>query len=292
VPDYTVLSHDGQRPWQGQRGSFIDHKLTVQVTEGNETRNLSVVVTQKPETPDPQVGSVIYGHLETQEVPKRDGTTFTKTKLKKDQRPDTGPSGGNVAATSSPQATPVSATPKSSDRGSDYWDEKDRRIEWAWACNLAAAEMAVAAPVSHKDVVERARIIVAQARSELSSQTPHKHPPPEAKAGGTSSTPQQGEGPPAEASTAQKRAVTQELNNKIPSERHAELREAAKAHTKDGASGLIDGLRKLNYGQLMKRYGLPEPPSELSQWVDEEGLPAANPEVEQMAAGQYDDIPF
>lgn len=69
--DFTIKAVVGEKSWEGNYGRMLDYELAV------DDLSETVTLTQKPETPAPYDGQVIYGHLE-------DGK-FGK-KLKKDQR--------------------------------------------------------------------------------------------------------------------------------------------------------------------------------------------------------------
>lgn len=295
---FHVLSHDGQRPWQGRNGSFIDHNLTV--SDGEQERR--VYLTQKPETPDPEVGSVIHGYLEQREVKKRDGTYFTKTKLCK----DSGPRGGAPPPpTATPdQATPDNATPKVADRGSTF-DERSARIERQHSQEMAIRMLAIVTGPQvggSWDIGETRKLLANWTDwfcADLNNASPKQpntaiSPPADAGAGSTREEGVARRPAPAEASRAQKAAVTRELNAKVAKDHHDALRKAAKADTKDGASALIDGLRKMDAVELLTRYGI-TPASDVP-WDDDGGLPPAS-EVEQVAAAaglgiESDEPPF
>lgn len=107
--DYAVLAQVNRREWKGNHGPMVDYTLDVESEKGKGR----AVLTQKPETPEPLPGQTIFGDIVPEEIPKRDGTTFTKYKLKKAQRDEgavpsgphrlrpsqsipSGPSGGNA----------------------------------------------------------------------------------------------------------------------------------------------------------------------------------------------------
>lgn len=314
MPDYTVQSHDGQRPWQGQKGHFIDHNLTVSVDEGDgKGRNLQVVVTQKPETHDPAPGDVIFGHLETQEIPKKDGSTFTKTKLKKDQRSDSGPQAISQTA--------GAATPRSADRAANF-DERGARIERMAAWKVAAQICGCIQTVSLADNYQGDFLkVVDWLLADLdnaSSTTPHTHiSSPEGQTQG--SVRQEKEPTPAPAnapldtaesvqadrrgnlrfsdkpaSTASKSFFTKLLREKQGSDAlRTVFHEYATRNgvlTQQGLSLAIEALKEApDATKAALALGL-TPPSDVP--FDDDGLPPASDEVEALAAGRYDDIPF
>ena len=210
MPDYTVVSHDGQRPWKTkQGGSFIDHNLTV---DDGQTQQ-RVVLTQKPETPDPQPNDVIYGHIEEQEIPKKDGGTFTKLKLKKDQRD----SGSGAIRQNAGRAGMAQAPVASSERPAQNFDARSARIERQHSQEMAVRLMAAFEPVTQgrtaKAYLEVVRALTDWFVADLDNASPQKSnthvatspPPGEAGAVREGAAPAK---PFREASAAQKRLVT------------------------------------------------------------------------------------
>lgn len=141
--DYLVREIHKHRPWEGQHGPMVDYQITVEGPQGSQR----VTNTRKADSPPPVIGESIYGHTETETIPKRDGTTFEKTKLKREQRPDgvstppsPGPQGGQPPPPQSPD-TPTQAAGKSETLS------QDERIHWA-VCLKAAAEI-----VAHRSTI-------------------------------------------------------------------------------------------------------------------------------------------
>lgn len=84
--EYKILEVQERNRWSGKFGDFQDYAVKLEGVDN------WVQLSQKPETPAPEVNGTLYGHLETQ---TRGDKTFMK--FKKAQRPD-GNSGGSAAA--------------------------------------------------------------------------------------------------------------------------------------------------------------------------------------------------
>ncbi|MGH2761422.1 MAG: hypothetical protein ACRDLD_02390 [Thermoleophilaceae bacterium] len=81
--EFTITSEHGRSEWVNPRhGPMVDYYLTL---AGYGDR---VVLTQKPDTPPPDVGDSIYGSITVYNLTTRDGKPFQKHKLSKEQRPD------------------------------------------------------------------------------------------------------------------------------------------------------------------------------------------------------------
>lgn len=271
--DHTVLSVGRSNEWQGKHGSFIDYWMSVTNGDGEESWCFN---TRKPDTPAPQPGDVIYGHIE----PKTTKSGKTLFKLVTEQRPE--PGSREVPTPSSP-TTPDGAPRSPANTGANSWDSRDARI-----VRQHSQEMAIRV-LSYANVNEAGPELI---RSLLKEWTDWFDEDVRAAAGSSSKqepTNEQGEAtgppsPPAEASPPQKALVTRELNARVATDHHDELRQAAKAHTKAGASELIDGLRRFDVVELLKRYGI-TPISD---------VPADTAGLEPVGPGLTDDsdVPF
>lgn len=128
---------ENTRQWRGKHGEFVDYRVALAGYDAAKT----VVLTQKPDTPAPEVGQSIYGGIVVDTPTGKDGETFEVHKLKKEQRPDgqgeQSSSGPKSNALRGPQklngqmhvGPPQSLSPSSP--GPEFWAQKDRRISRA-----------------------------------------------------------------------------------------------------------------------------------------------------------------
>jgi hypothetical protein len=171
MKDWTVLSVSEARPWKSSHGgSFIDFVLDISDGQ-NDERN--VTLTQKPETPDPQPNQIIYGHIEEKEIPKKDGGTFTKRKLKKDQREGEPRrfDGSHVTGPRRDRQSPGNAGQGADTRQHSY-DDRQQRIEWQSARRDAISMLAGQNP-SLETVID----CFCPTSTSLPPQTPGPSPP-------------------------------------------------------------------------------------------------------------------
>ena len=126
--DFQVVAQANRREWTGKHGTFVDYDLDLLHPDG---RSLRATITQKPETAEPVPGQTIFGQIEVQNVPKRDGGTFEKLKLKKAQRDEGSvPSGPH-------RLRPSQSIPSGASGGNA--DDRSERIERQSALKVVAS---------------------------------------------------------------------------------------------------------------------------------------------------------
>ena len=130
--EYTVAwVGDKTRPWQGQKGSFIDYQIALEGRDG------TLKLTQVPDTPAPQKGQSLYGSILTEtKTNHQTGEDFELVKFKKEQRPDAshGPTDRPRSSVDErreqmgvrrPDSRPQWGDDKPS---AEFWAQKDKRI--------------------------------------------------------------------------------------------------------------------------------------------------------------------
>lgn len=78
--EYKITEVQKRKEWSGNYGTFQDYALRLEGIDG------WVSLSQKPETPEPQVGQELYGHTETQTHGDKTYLKFKKVQ-KQDSRP-------------------------------------------------------------------------------------------------------------------------------------------------------------------------------------------------------------
>lgn len=161
---------DKTNQWQSRHGQMIDYYIGVGGWEG------SMKLTQKPETPAPQVGQTLYGAVQVEVItPKDGGEPFEVAKFKKERRPD-GPQ-----KVSTPRATNGVVPEKADSKPADWWYQKDRRISRAGIMQAVIGSMAFDEfPGSNQDYVEQVSALTDALLADLDKCTPHPDDAPKA----------------------------------------------------------------------------------------------------------------
>lgn len=129
MSQYYTITWVGERTreWTGQYGQNIDYSVALaeyDPTEHGGSRK-TVTLTQKPETPAPQVGQKVYGGIVVQTITPKQGDPFEVYKLQKDRPPEGQP------RPLSTNGVAQRAKSNGDGPGPEFWAQKDRRISRA-----------------------------------------------------------------------------------------------------------------------------------------------------------------